>query len=506
MDSPASLGSDPGARRPRNLQACDACRSRKVKDDRCRGCRHADVSCTQNTPRRTRGPGKRLWMQQQQQVHNAQTPPVADPYLLSSPSPLEHATSPSVIRASRPTVQHPSPAIVPTADSEFHGLCSRALILSILTDWASHHFLHRLLSREDERNPVFCALVISTVAVTVTTLRRLSFQNYPHVTVHQCVAAIDRENMLQPRTYTVDWCISCYNIASSFHALDGQAELRQYQGIKDAITGVQWLLFCDPARDGMALHDREVLRRLYWLMTMWQLAAELRGEVHMSFLPSRSLSLQLDETRPRAVPDKDLAAPCPDLDVSALDAAAASIWLRDEDEYVTGLNSLIDVMMTWEHVKIDMTHRPAEKTLRSGMARMQNVMDTLAPELRWRGGLTRFPLPSHGHEAQTVNILITSLYVRSNLLQHLGPVPGISHSSIVSDVLGILEHMPPGILEANGFSLVKKIRDMGAAYLQELRVAGDSPFPVVDDTAQQTVNTLLARLEKLDFRGAQGHE
>lgn len=32
---------------------------------------------------------------------------------------------------------------------------------------------------------------------------------------------------------------------------------------------------------------------------------------------------------------------------------------------------------------------------------------------------------------------------------------------------------------------------------------GDSPLnDVVDDSAQHTVNTLLARLERLDFRGA----
>lgn len=151
----------------------------------------------------------------------------------------------------------------------------------------------------------------------------------------------------------------------------------------------------------------------------------------MSFLPSRSLAMQLDTTRPRAVPDRDLAAPYPELDLSLLDSSAIPIWIRDDDEYITGLNSLIDVMMIWEHVKVDMTHRPAKETLTSGMIRMQTVMDNLAPELRWRGGLARFPLPSHGHEAQTVNILITSLFIRSNLLQHLGPVPGISHSSIV---------------------------------------------------------------------------
>lgn len=52
----------------------------------------------------------------------------------------------------------------------------------------------------------------------------------------------------------------------------------------------------------------------------------------------------------------------------------------------------------------------------------------------------------------------------------------------------------------NGFSLVKKVRDIGAAYLQELQVTGEGPMQVVNESAQRTVNTLLARLERLDFR------
>ncbi|KAH7033708.1 uncharacterized protein B0I36DRAFT_266925 [Microdochium trichocladiopsis] len=524
MVSPVSAGGghadNTRAKTPRNLSACDACRARKVKciyshedDDgnECRGCRHAGIRCTRDKPRRTRGPGKRQWSQHSPLP--AATSPTLSRFSQSSDSRL--ASTPT--RGTTDTIFPPSP-FVTDGDGDFHGVCSRSTILTILTDWADQvyplapllhrqTFLHRLLSREDERNPVFCALVLSTCAVTVSTLRRLSFQKYPGVTVMRCVAAIDQAQMLQPRTYTLDWCICCYNVASSLSALDGPQFLRQYETIKDAIAGVQWLLFCEPRREVMALHDREISRRLFWLMTMWQLAAEMRGETFLTFLPSRSLSLDLDSTRPRPLSDSELGVPRPEnLDTSMLDTEAKAIWLKDNDQYITGLNSLLDVMMVWEHVKIDMAHRPAADTLQAGMARMQAVMDNLAPELRWRGGLTRFPVPSPGHEAQTLNILITSLYIRSNLLQHLGTVPGISHASIVSDVLGILEHISPDVHEANGFSLVKKIRDIGAAYLQELRFSGDGPLDVVDDSAQRTVNILLARLEKLDFRGPLQHD
>lgn len=174
-----------------------------------------------------------------------------------------------------------SPASV-SGGPDFHGLCSRSLVLKILTDWSGYvwplapllhkkRFLRRVLQHEDERNPTFCALVLSTCAVTVTTLRRRCFLRYRHVTVDKCIGIIDRAQMLHPPVYSVDWCIACYNVASSLHALDGLAELRVYQAIKDAMAGVQWLLFCDEARDARSLHDQEILKRLYWLMSMWQL-------------------------------------------------------------------------------------------------------------------------------------------------------------------------------------------------------------------------------------------
>ncbi|KAG7147228.1 hypothetical protein HYQ46_003940 [Verticillium longisporum] len=254
--------------------------------------------------------------------------------------------------------------------------------------------------------------------------------------------------MLQrPAAYTLDWCISCYNVASSLHALDGEAELRVYQAIKDAMAGVQWLLFCDGERETRSLHGREMLKRLYWLMSMWQ------------------LYWSLEET-----------------------------WMRDDKQYMTGLNSLIDIMLVWEDAKVYMTHKSPTDTLREGMARIQAVLDNLIPELRWSGGLARYPQPCRSHEAQTVNILITSLYLRSNLVQNLGQIPGITHQGIVSDVLEILQHISEEVQEASGFSLVKKVRDIGAAYLQELRVTGDGTMQTVNESAQ-LVNLILYDLE-----------
>lgn len=135
--------------------------------------------------------------------------------------------------------------------------------------------------------------------------------------------------------------------------------------------------------------------------------------------------------RPRPLPDKDLEVTGVEINLSLLSSDAAETWL-DGQQFVDGLNSLIDLFLAWERIKIDLAYKQPADAMTDGMARIQKVLDSLIPELRWRGGLARFPAPCRGHEAQTVNILITSLYIRSNLLQNLGQVSSVTHQAILT--------------------------------------------------------------------------
>ncbi|RSL83228.1 hypothetical protein CEP51_004640 [Fusarium floridanum] len=516
VDSGPSPSDHGAAKTIRNLKACDLCRSRKVKcryaegDTTCQGCRLSGNECTQNRPRRKRGPGKRPLAQRSpidatlpgaQAISSPATPGSAGEsyrdHQRPVSSPAEEETDSQASPDSRP------------GDLDFKGLCSRSVILTILTDWSRFvyplapllhrkKFLKRFLQHEDEKNPTFCALVLATCGMTVSTLRRRSFYHYRSVTVDKCIDIIERENLLWPISYTPEWCLSRYNVASALSALYGLDDMRVYRSIKDAMAGVQWLLFHEKGTE--SVHDQELMKRLYWLLGMWQLGTEIQGQPHLTFLPGPPFTPALQNIRPRPLSDAELGVPDTETNISELWLAAPASWLKDDDEYITGLNSLADVLMVWERAKIDMAYKEPEETLRDGMARLQAVLDNLVPELRWRGGLARFPKPSRGHESQTVNILITCFYIRSNLLQHLGQAPGITHQSIVSDVLEVLDHMPEDIHECNGFTLVKKVRDIGAAYLQELRVTSEGPTQVVNESEQCIVNALLTRLERMDFR------
>lgn len=151
--------------------------------------------------------------------------------------------------------------------------------MTILTDWSRHvyplaplqhkkTFLNRLLRRDDLTDPEFAAVVLSTCAVTVSTLRRRSFHNYPSVTVEACVEAIERERMLSPHGYSLGWSISNYNIACSIRA-NSVEDIHVYRHLKDAMAGVQWLVFHD--KGTKTLHDEEITKRLYWFVAAWQL-------------------------------------------------------------------------------------------------------------------------------------------------------------------------------------------------------------------------------------------
>jgi len=113
---------------------------------------------------------------------------------------------------------------------------------------------------------------------------------------------------------------------------------------------------------------------------------------------------------------------------------------------------------------------------------IRSALDTLPPQLQWRGGLSRPPKSNFGTDAQTANLYITQLHIRYNLLEQMVDIshqPGATTSgtstpeltserqSIVEDMLQIVQTVPRTIIQASGASLVHKIRDIGAALLEQ---------------------------------------
>lgn len=104
-----------------------------------------------------------------------------------------------------------------------------------------------------------------------------------------------------------------------------------------------------------------------------------------------------------------------------------------------------------------------------------------------------------------VNLYITQIHIRSFLMEQMRNAAqrqnkvtiisevNASQQSLVDDMLAIVYQMPEATLEANGHSLIGKLRDIGMSLLD------DDANPV---QAFANLDRLLAKLDRLDIRRA----
>ncbi|KXJ85540.1 hypothetical protein Micbo1qcDRAFT_110722, partial [Microdochium bolleyi] len=465
----------------RNQKACDLCRARRVKcrlpsgagaESSCEGCLTLGTPCTSVRPRRKRGPPNGA-------AQRAYLGPEPD-------------TSP------RDSVRLPP--------SPLWRLGPDHLIRHVLNDWFEHihpiapilfrrSFLKRLDSGETETNPVFYGLVISVVCATCATLRSRSHSiDYGGITAERCFDVVEAENLLSSnRSYSLDWCVAKYNLCASSGAVSGISLVQANRYSTDAQLGVKYLIRNELAKASFV--EQQLLKRLYWLLAVGDIYVDLTGRPVLSFVTTHDYTDQ--SNRPLPLTDNELESGEAQQPGSGLGAP----WHGDETSYVPALNHLADIFLAWHRAQIDRLYLSPEAALNAGLSRVQSALDHLPPELRWRGGLSRPRGATMGHDAQIANLFITSLFVRSNILQLFGSSSRDEHQRLVSDLLEILHHLPRVTLEANGCSLVPKIRDIGGAYLSELS-SGDGRqgwcIGAVDEGAISKLQELLRELEILD--------
>lgn len=195
--------------------------------------------------------------------------------------------------------------------------------------------------------------------------------------------------------------------------------------------------------------------------------------------------------RPLPLSDDQLEPQSPDCQEPA--------WYGDNTSYIPGLNSLSDLFLIWQQVQQVPRGIDPSTTMKSYLTKVERVLDDLPPELRWRGGLSRPANVTKGHSVQIANLFITSLNIRSNILQIFGltEISAQEHQRIVDDLLEILYHLPPTVFDANGSSLVPKIRDIGAAYLEQTQL-GNGVSAVAIEEARDKLEKLLRKLDDLD--------
>lgn len=145
--------------------------------------------------------------------------------------------------------------------------------------------------------------------------------------------------------------------------------------------------------------------------------------------------------------------------------------------------------------------------LQEHISRTYRILENLPPELKWNGQPSPNSDFGFGFDVQKVNLKVTQLHIRSNLLEQMNTIAKVQgllvtpnaivkeRHRVVDELLDILYHMPDEVFQANGYSIVPKIRDIGSALLDKLRTGsqGSSLQASID------LDRLLAKLENLDW-------
>lgn len=335
----------------------------------------------------------------------------------------------------------------------------------------------------------FLLLIASICAATVASLRRRRHL-YQNLTVESCLAFAERLGVWSSSaTITVERSIAVYNFGSALHHEHGIDSPISHRLMTEAAMSVKFLIH--QSVDTMSFMDAQLLKRLYWLIYAGHCTSDLYGR-QLLFL--REANDQTGSLMPLEIPDARL------LDQ---DEPSSPDHIGSDHSYVPGLNALSRLFMVWQSSQATATQSMGN--LQAHIERAHRIADNLPPELSWKG---HHISGDFGFDVQTVNLKITQLHIRANLLEQMNAIAKAEglritpqaiideRHRVVGELLDILYHMPTEVFDANGYSIIPKIRDIGSALLDELRTGSSGR------TLQASVNLdrLLSKLENLDLR------
>lgn len=343
----------------------------------------------------------------------------------------------------------------------------------------------------EDTSPSFILLVSSICAATIASLRRRR-SLYQNLTVESCLAFAERLGVWSPgATITVERSIAVYNFGSALHHEHGIDSPISHRLMTEAAMSVKFLIH--QSIDAMSFMDAQLLKRLYWLIYAGHCTSDMYGR-QLLFL--RQANDQTRSLMPMEIADAQLLGQ---------DEPSSPDHIGSEHSYVPGLNALSRLFMVWQSSQAIATQ--SMENLQSHIEHAHRIADNLPLELSWKGDHIS---GDFGFDVQTVNLKITQLHIRANLLEQMNAIakaeglritPQViieERHRVVDELLDILYHMPTEVFDANGYSIIPKIRDIGTALLDELRTGSSGR------TLQASVNLdrLLAKLENLDLRPA----
>jgi hypothetical protein len=336
----------------------------------------------------------------------------------------------------------------------------------------------------------FLALVASVCAATYASLRRRR-QYYGTVTVNSCLELAERFSLWSAsEDITLEKALTFYHFSSAVLYENGVDSAIAFRLIGESSVSVKYLM--QQSLDQMPFMDQQIVKRLYWLNFAAQCTSEMHGRRLLVLHHAHEAS---SVSFPIPVSDEELLR-------GPVSAPASADSL--DYSYVSGLNALSGLFLVWQSSQAISVQTMGN--LQEHIWRAHRALSDLPPELVWADQANEAGY--FGFNVQKVNLKVTQLHIRSNLLEQMNALArsqgyAVTPDAIiderhlvVEELLDVLYTMPEELFDANGYSIVPKIRDIGSALLDELRT-GEHGRTL---QASVALDRLLAKLENLDLK------
>ncbi|CAO2652342.1 Nn.00g006250.m01.CDS01 [Neocucurbitaria sp. VM-36] len=341
----------------------------------------------------------------------------------------------------------------------------------------------------------FLLLVASICAATTASLRRRRHL-YTGVTTEGCLELADRFKLWSSTSdITLERTLTLYNFSSAVHHEYGIDSPLTHRTIGEASISVKYMIH--QHLDQMSFMDQQILKRVYWLIFAGQCTYDMHGR---RLLVLRHAHEPVNALLPLEISDEQLLVGGSEPSLTSSSSSQSS-----HHSYIPGLNALSRLFLVWQSSQAIPTQ--TMENLQVHISRAHRVLSDLPRELSWTGGQA-CQMGAFGFNVQKVNLRITQLHIRANLLEQMNTLAKDQRLRItpdaiieerhrvVDELLDLLYRMPTEVFDANGYSVVPKIRDIGSALLDELRT-GEHGRTL---QASISLDKLLMRLEELDLR------
>ncbi|KAF2034480.1 hypothetical protein EK21DRAFT_97567 [Setomelanomma holmii] len=354
--------------RSRTLAACDACRMRKVKcvpsdGSRCLMCRELDIECTTERPRKKRGSKNRYVQALRAQLDG--TVPV---------DPEQHDLE----------VIAPSDVLHHSIADWFDWIYPVAPVLH------RNQFMQRLdgsPTSTRDRSTGFLLLVASISAATVASLRR---RRHNYGALWSSLSSI-----------TLDRALTLYNFSSAVHHEHGIDAPLAFRLSAESAISIKYLIH--QQLDRIPFIEQHLLKRIYWLIFAGQCTGDLHGR---RMLVLHHAHESISGLLPIAVTDEELlhGPVSTPIDVISPD------W-----SYISGLDALSRLFLIWQSSQAVPVQ--SFENLQDHLSRAHKTLNDLPPQLSWG---EKSDAPGYfGFNVQKVNLKVTQLHIRSNLLEQV---------------------------------------------------------------------------------------